>query len=100
MSLSSTWHERLSPVRKSGWADGPSRCSGLEVVRYSPDGMHAEFGASVRLLDSMREDHSTPSGVMQAFVYCLCRSRTKGTGRLGVSLHPPSRRNRARASTT
>ena len=23
--------------------DGPTRCSGLEVVRYSPDTMHAEF---------------------------------------------------------
>jgi ubiquinone/menaquinone biosynthesis C-methylase UbiE len=53
--------------------EGPSRCSGLEVVRYSPEGMHAEFGARFRLLDSMREDHRTPSGLMQAFVYCLCR---------------------------
>jgi hypothetical protein len=25
--------------------DGPTRCSGLEVVRHSPDAMHAEFGA-------------------------------------------------------
>jgi len=57
--------------------DGPSRCSGLEVVRYSPDGMHAEFGASFRLLDSMREDHRTPSGLRQAFVYCLCRLESK-----------------------
>jgi SAM-dependent methyltransferase len=57
--------------------EGPTRCSGLEVVRYSPDGMHAEFGASFRLLDSMREDHRTPSGRMQAFVYCLCRLEGK-----------------------
>ena len=57
--------------------EGPTRCSGLEVVRYSPDGMHAEFGASFRLLESMREDHRTPSGRMQAFVYCLCRLDSK-----------------------
>jgi SAM-dependent methyltransferase len=57
--------------------EGPTRCSGLEVVRYSPDGMHAEFGASFRLLESMREDHRTPSGRMQAFVYCLCRLESK-----------------------
>jgi SAM-dependent methyltransferase len=57
--------------------EGPTRCSGLEVVRYSPDGMHAEFGARFRLLDSMREDHRTPSGLMQAFVYCLCRLESK-----------------------
>jgi len=53
--------------------DGPARCSGLDVVRYSPDTMHSEFGTGFRLLDSVREDHHTPSGVSQAFVYCLCR---------------------------
>jgi SAM-dependent methyltransferase len=53
--------------------DGPTRCSGLAVVRYTPDAMHAEFGGGFRLLDSMREDHHTPSGATQAFVYCLCR---------------------------
>jgi SAM-dependent methyltransferase len=53
--------------------EGPNRCSGLEVVRYSPDTMHAEFGARFRLLTSEREDHRTPAGRIQAFVYCLCR---------------------------
>jgi hypothetical protein len=53
--------------------DGPSRCSGLPVQRYSPEAMHAEFGTDFRLLDSMREDHQTPAGATQAFVYCLCR---------------------------
>jgi ubiquinone/menaquinone biosynthesis C-methylase UbiE len=53
--------------------DGPERCSGLEVVRYTPDAMHAEFGADFRLLDSLREEHETPWGSTQAFVYCLCR---------------------------
>jgi SAM-dependent methyltransferase len=53
--------------------EGPARCSGLEVVRYSPDTMHAEFGEGFRLLDSVREEHRTPSGATQAFVYCLCR---------------------------
>jgi len=53
--------------------DGPTRCSGLDVMRYSPDAMHAQFGKGFRLLDSVREDHHTPSGTTQAFVYCLCR---------------------------
>jgi ubiquinone/menaquinone biosynthesis C-methylase UbiE len=53
--------------------EGPSRCSGLEVVRYSPEGLHAEFGQAFHLLDSKREDHSTPGGSLQPFVYCLCR---------------------------
>jgi SAM-dependent methyltransferase len=53
--------------------EGPAKCSGLDVARYSPEAMHAEFGRRFRLLDSEREDHHTPSGVTQAFVYCLCR---------------------------
>ena len=53
--------------------DGPSKCSGLEVVRYSPDTMHAQFGDGFRLVGSVREEHRTPSGATQAFVYCLFR---------------------------
>jgi len=53
--------------------DGPMRCSGLEVIRYSPAAMYAEFGAGFRLLDSVREEHHTPRGTIQAFVYCLYR---------------------------
>jgi ubiquinone/menaquinone biosynthesis C-methylase UbiE len=58
--------------------DGPTRCSGLDVVRYSPTTMHAEFGTGFRLLDSVREEHYTPSGAVQAFVYCLCHVETDG----------------------
>ncbi len=53
--------------------DGPSRCSGLEVARYSPDSLHAEFGDDFRLLTSERQTHVTPWGAPQAFTYCLCR---------------------------
>jgi SAM-dependent methyltransferase len=53
--------------------DGPTRCSGLEVDRYSPEALHAEFGAPFRLMTSEREEHVTPRGVVQAFIYCLCR---------------------------
>jgi len=56
--------------------DGPTQCSGLDVVRYAPDTMHAQFGEGFRLLDSVREEHHTPSGTTQAFVYCLCRVST------------------------
>ena len=53
--------------------DGPTKCSGLDVVRYSPESMHDEFGRGFQLIDSAREDHHTPAGKVQAFVYCLCR---------------------------
>jgi ubiquinone/menaquinone biosynthesis C-methylase UbiE len=54
--------------------DAPARCSGLDVVRYSAESLHAEFGPGFRLLESRRENHRTPTGSTQAFVYCLCRA--------------------------
>ncbi len=61
-------------VLVASFADnGPTRCSGLEVVRYSPESMHGEFGLDFRLLSSTRETHITPGGARQEFVYCLCR---------------------------
>ena len=53
--------------------DGPTHCSGLPVARYSAGALHHEFGSAFRLLESVREEHVTPSGSKQAFVYCLCR---------------------------
>ena len=53
--------------------DGPTRCSGLEVTRYSPEALHAEFGNPFQLMASEREEHITPGGARQAFIYCLCR---------------------------
>jgi SAM-dependent methyltransferase len=52
---------------------GPLQCSGLDVVRYAPDALHAEFGASFRLLGHETEIHRTPGGGEQEFVYCYCR---------------------------
>ena len=53
--------------------DGPDHCSGLEVVRYSPETLHDEFGVGFELKDSSRETHHTPFGTEQKFVYCYCR---------------------------
>ncbi|MBI3567821.1 MAG: class I SAM-dependent methyltransferase [Gemmatimonadetes bacterium] len=53
--------------------DGPQRCSGLDVARYSPESLHAEFGEAFRLVESEREQHRTPWGAPQSFTYCLCR---------------------------
>lgn len=50
--------------------DGPSQCSGLPVVRYSATQLHAAFGASFTLLQHAKEEHRTPSGTLQQFVYC------------------------------
>lgn len=54
---------------------GPAKCSGLDVVRYSRDAMHAEFGKTFVLVDSVEETHNTPFGTGQEFVYCYCRMK-------------------------
>lgn len=53
--------------------DGPDKCSGLPVMRYNAEGLHAEFGESFSLLNHRKEAHHTPSGTVQQFVYCYCR---------------------------
>lgn len=53
--------------------DGPLKCSGLEVVRYSPEALHHEFGDEFVVLESHREEHRTPWDAVQRFTYCLCR---------------------------
>jgi SAM-dependent methyltransferase len=53
--------------------EGPTKCSGLEVVRYDAESLHEEFGVRFRLLDSIKELHNTPFGTTQQFLYCLCR---------------------------
>lgn len=55
--------------------EGPPKCSGLPVVRYSPESIAAELGDSFRLLETAPEAHSTPFGSTQEFWY----SRLKRT---------------------
>lgn len=67
-------------VRKGGHVivatfapDGPDHCSGLDVMRYSPEGLHDEFGEGFELIDNTYETHHTPFGTEQKFIYCYCR---------------------------
>ena len=53
--------------------DGPTQCSGLPVMRYSAGDLHAEFGSPFTLLRHEKEEHHTPTGNVQKFVYCYCR---------------------------
>jgi len=53
--------------------DGPTSCSGLKVARYSAAALHDTFGPQFQLVTSVREEHLTPGGARQSFVYCLCR---------------------------
>ncbi len=56
--------------------EGPTRCSGLNVVRYNPASLADEFGTEFELVHWMRELHRTPLGVEQAFLYCSFHKRS------------------------
>jgi hypothetical protein len=49
--------------------DGPEQCSGLPVQRWSAGGLAAELGPDFRLIESLRENHRTPGGVVQPFTW-------------------------------
>jgi SAM-dependent methyltransferase len=53
--------------------DGPTQCSGLPVVRYSPESLAAEMGSGFALVDAASEPHTTPSGGVQRFQYAVFR---------------------------
>ncbi len=52
--------------------EGPTKCSGLDVLRYDSEGLHGQFGAMFNLVESATELHETPSGTTQQFLYCYC----------------------------
>lgn len=51
--------------------DGPEKCSGLAVCRYSHASLSQELGAGFKFLRGVMEDHRTPSGAIQKFQYAL-----------------------------
>ncbi len=71
------YKERLSAGLKAGGSaiiatfapEGPEKCSGLPVVRYSPDTLASELGDPFVLVDCRRHLHTTPWGAVQAFQY-------------------------------
>lgn len=50
--------------------DGPNECSGLQVARYSPESLSDAMGGVLRLVETREEEHHTPNGGVQRFIYC------------------------------
>jgi SAM-dependent methyltransferase len=49
--------------------DGPERCSGLPVVRYSPESLRQTLGSDFTLVTSRAHAHATPWGSTQSFQF-------------------------------
>ncbi|MEN7537292.1 class I SAM-dependent methyltransferase [Aurantiacibacter flavus] len=51
--------------------DGPEKCSGLPVQRHDAASLAAALGSEFTLLDDWREEHLTPWGTAQKFIWCV-----------------------------
>ncbi|PZV04106.1 MAG: SAM-dependent methyltransferase [Cyanobium sp.] len=56
--------------------DGPTTCSGLPVVRYSPVRLQETLGNAFSLLSHERFSHRTPGGAEQHFLSCRFQRTT------------------------
>lgn len=51
--------------------DGPTKCSGLDIKQYEETSLKNEFeNAQFKNIECKREDHITPSGSVQNFIFC------------------------------
>ena len=53
--------------------DGPERCSGLAVTRYSAKALEEMLGTGFDLVVELRDIHTTPSGTTQPFTWIAAR---------------------------
>ncbi len=49
--------------------DGPTMCSGLDIVRYDAEKICTELGDEFKLLQQVNESHLTPTHQEQLFTY-------------------------------
>jgi trans-aconitate methyltransferase len=56
--------------------DGPQRCSGLPVARYSPVQLACQLGAEWLMVSQDREEHITPAGTIQPFTWVALRRQS------------------------
>ncbi len=69
-------------VKKGGYfliscfdVKGPSKCSGLKVIRYNQISLKSEFENDFYLMGSKTETHTTPFGTQQQFINCWFRKK-------------------------
>ena len=56
-------------------ADGPESCSGLPVARYGVEDLTERLAAAgLQVVAGCREEHVTPSGVVQPFTWVVARA--------------------------
>ena len=51
--------------------DGPLKCSGLEIKRYSIKNLETLFSQNFELVEGSKMSHKTPSDTQQKFIFCV-----------------------------
>ena len=73
-------------IKKNGYLilgtfseNGPNKCSGLEIKRYSEASMSARFEVAFDRIKCITEDHTTPFNTVQNFLFCSFKKKiTRG----------------------
>ena len=55
--------------------NGPKKCSGIEIKQYSIKSLSELFADAFKLIDGFNIDHTTPTGAVQNFVFCVMRRK-------------------------
>lgn len=50
--------------------NGPTKCSGLDIQQYDEESLSSEFESGFEKIQCLTEDHTTPFGTVQNFVFC------------------------------
>ena len=56
--------------------DGPLKCSGLEIKRYSINNLKELFKENFEFIEGFKKLHSTPFDTKQSFTFCVFRKIT------------------------
>lgn len=57
--------------------NGPDKCSGLEIKKYSKEQLVDEFAEGFKKMECINQDHITPFGTSQNFTFCSFKRLNK-----------------------
>ncbi len=55
--------------------NGPTKCSGLDIQQYDDKSLSEKFESGFERIKCITEDHTTPFGTTQNFVFCSFKKR-------------------------
>ena len=74
-TLKNTLNPGAYVIMASFAKDGPTKCSGLDIMQYDATSIQHELGNEFLLLENQFETHQTPKGNKQHFIYFLFQRR-------------------------